>query len=178
MNLRCAWWLGCPVEIRPLEKAPSFLHASIEYKSAFRKLLPGHKVPSQVGVACCAQFGITGETVRRNSKAQYLRMREWLLSTNLTDATSGRILEYSWHSKSCMLLSSRNPDIAQVIFGKKAIHCPEMKKCYCNTFGICDDSLAGDGSTGQWVVPPSMKLPKDWPYKGWYGEPRSWSGPL
>ena len=69
------------------------------YKEAFEKLFPGETVPTVVGVSCCAQFGATRETIQRRPRQDYVGFREWLLSTELDDATSGRVFEYSWHGK-------------------------------------------------------------------------------
>ena len=101
VNLRCTQTLGCPLEIRPFEdyqNKPKHETANA-YKKAFEELFPDIAVPSEVGVACCAQFGVTRDTIRRRPKEDYIRMREWLISTELKDETSGRIFEYSWHSK-------------------------------------------------------------------------------
>ena len=98
VNLRCVWTLGCPAEIphpaRPLSDQPTQRH----YADAFAELFPGRALPDNVGVSCCAQFGVTADMVRRHPKETYERWRRWLWDTPLDDATSGRIMEYSWHS--------------------------------------------------------------------------------
>jgi hypothetical protein len=103
VNIRCAWSLGCPSEIKPLEEEGEHrqaVHAGGDYKKAFEHLFPGVEVPRFVGVSCCAQFAVTKEKVMERKKEDYVRYREWLLETPLDDSISGRILEYSWHSKS------------------------------------------------------------------------------
>ncbi len=112
VNLRCVLLLGCPVEIRPLEDAASEevrrngthedgspLRANEVYEQAFRELLPGVEVPERVGVSCCSQFAVSREAVRRHTREEYVRWREWLVETPLADDLSGRVFEYMWHSE-------------------------------------------------------------------------------
>jgi Protein of unknown function (DUF3431) len=40
--------------------------------------------------------------VQERPKSEYERIRDWLLETELADQISGRVLEYSWHSKPFM----------------------------------------------------------------------------
>lgn len=108
VNIRCAWSLGCPSEIKPLEEEGEHraaIHAGGDYKKAFEILFPGKEVPRYVGVSCCAQFAATKEKIRERKKEEYARYREWLLETDLGDSISGRILEYSWHSMFHLLCS-------------------------------------------------------------------------
>jgi hypothetical protein len=109
VNIRCAWALGCPNEIKPLEEEGEHraaVHAGGSYKHNFELLFPELKVPEKVGVSCCAQFAATKEKIKERKKEDYMRYREWLLKTELDDNISGRILEYSWHSKSGDLIFS------------------------------------------------------------------------
>lgn len=109
-NLRCCWTLGCPTEIRPyVEDAEKPSAAEIGdkdpragwyYKEAFEALFPGEVVPTEIGAPCCAQFAAAGWKIRQRPRRDYERYRQWLLDTELVDHVSGRILEYSWHSKS------------------------------------------------------------------------------
>lgn len=102
VNIRCAWSLGCPAEIKPLAEEGEHreaVHAGGDYKKAFQTLFPEKKVPKEVGVSCCAQFAATKEKIRERRREDYVRYREWLVNTDLDDSISGRVLEYSWHSK-------------------------------------------------------------------------------
>jgi hypothetical protein len=112
VNLRCVLVLGCPVEISPHIDAASeeerangtsssgrALTAKQVYKQAFEELLPGVEVPQQIGVSCCSQFAVSREAIRSRSREDYVRWRDWLLETPLSDDLSGRVLEYMWHSK-------------------------------------------------------------------------------
>lgn len=54
-------------------------------------------MPEVVGVPCCSQFAVSRDQVLRRPKADYERYYNWVLSTELSDDVSGRVLEYSWH---------------------------------------------------------------------------------
>lgn len=112
VNIRCAWSLGCPAEIKPLAEEGEHreaVHAGGDYKKAFQVLFPDKEVPREVGVSCCAQFAATKEKIRERKQSDYVRYREWLINSDLDDSISGRVLEYSWHSKSACTISPREP---------------------------------------------------------------------
>ncbi|KAF2798288.1 hypothetical protein K505DRAFT_233696 [Melanomma pulvis-pyrius CBS 109.77] len=161
VNIRCAWALGCPAEIKPLEEEGEHraaVHAGGQYKAGFEMLFPELEVPKEVGVSCCAQFAVTKEKIRERKKEDYVRYREWLLTTELEDSISGRILEYSWH----------------IIFGKSPVHCPTAEECYCKVFGLCKLECPQMGScAGRYILPPFSSLPEGWPFVGWNSEQRN-----
>ncbi|KAF2710203.1 hypothetical protein K504DRAFT_466619 [Pleomassaria siparia CBS 279.74] len=102
VNIRCAWSLGCPSEIKPFDEEGEnrvAIHAGGNYKAGFEALFPKMAVPKVVGVSCCAQFAVTKEKIRERKKEDYVRYRKWLLETELEDGISGRVFEYSWHSE-------------------------------------------------------------------------------
>ena len=72
------------------------------YSSVFRTLFPNATVPEVVGAHCSSQFAVSRERVQERPKSKYERIRNWLLETELADQISGRVLEYSWHSKPFM----------------------------------------------------------------------------
>lgn len=179
VNLRCVWTLGCPAEIRPLlsptassggntsslsppsdrsnsaydsdPRSAETRATNSAYAAAFTELFPGTPIPSEVGVGCCAQFGVSWARIRHaRSKSDYERYRAWLLATELPDAVSGRVLEYSWH----------------VIFGMEAVHCPEVEGCYCEVFGVCGLECAEGRCEGRYVLPPFATMPEGWPEVG------------
>ncbi|KAJ4305821.1 hypothetical protein N0V90_001353 [Kalmusia sp. IMI 367209] len=165
VNIRCAWALGCPHEIKPLEEEGEHreqVHAGGDYKQAFEVLFPGRGVPTHVGVSCCSQFAATKEKIRERGKSDYVGYKRWLLETDLADSISGRVMEYSWH----------------IIFGKGPIHCPPPNVCYCKVFGLCELECDEQGSCpGQYVLPPYSTLPEGWPYRGWFHEYRERAAP-
>ncbi|KAF2628528.1 hypothetical protein BU25DRAFT_37671 [Macroventuria anomochaeta] len=164
VNIRCAWSLGCPAEIKPLAEEGEHreaVHAGGDYKKAFQVLFPGKEVPKEVGVSCCAQFAATKDKIRETKREEYVRYRKWLVNTDLADSISGRVLEYSWH----------------MVFGKEPVHCPSAKECYCKVFGLCDLTCKGPSSCeSRYILPPFSSLPQGWPFVGWKGEPRKRMG--
>ena len=175
VNLRCVWTLGCPVEIRPLtDTHRSNVHAGEYFKNGFMELFPGVPVPEEVGVSCCAQFGVSRAKVLERPRSDYERFRKWLVETPLEDDLSGRIMEYSWHSMwfPCKPLSSdRKLTFSPVIFGKDPVHCPNAKECYCKVFGLCDLNCPWEGGCDdRYSLPPFSSLPKGWPNIGWKGQ--------
>ncbi|KAK7948001.1 uncharacterized protein PG986_008887 [Apiospora aurea] len=171
VNLRCVWVIGCPEEIRPHLDAEEASRLEAEagggtdageegketpptttkaiYKTAFEELLPGVPVP---------------DVVARRPLEDYVRFRDWLLNTPLTDDLSGRVMEFAWH----------------IIFGKESVHCPSAKDCYCNLWGLCGDDMAcTDGACeARYTLPALANLPDHWPLLGWQGEDRNFTGPL
>lgn len=90
--------------------------------SAWRALM-GEDVPlpDTIAVACCAQFAVSRERVLERPLADYERYLRWVVETELEDEVSGRVMEYLWH----------------VIFGRRAVFCPEISGCYCKVYGRC-----------------------------------------
>ncbi|KAF2126795.1 hypothetical protein P153DRAFT_70073 [Dothidotthia symphoricarpi CBS 119687] len=163
VNIRCVWSLGCPDEIKPLKEEGEHrasIHAGGYYKKAFQELFPDTQVPIRVGVSCCAQFAVTREKIRQKSRETYIRYREWLMNTELGDAISGRVLEYSWH----------------MIFDKEPVHCPSAEDCYCKVFGLCNLKCNTEACEGRYMLPPFASLPQGWPLVGWNDEPRQRAG--
>lgn len=123
VNLRCIHDPGCPAEIQPFRE-PYEEHRSAEHEfSEVWKYMFGKEslVPPRVGVACCSQFAVSRDQVLKRSVNEYKRYREWILQTGLGDDVSGRIMEYLWH----------------IIFGREPVFCPDVRECYCRTFGRC-----------------------------------------
>ena len=105
VSLRCTWALGCPAELHPLSPSKGMDDRSqneAAYSSVFRTLFPNATVPEVVGAHCSSQFAVSRERVQERPKSEYERIRDWLLETELADQISGRVLEYSWHSKPFM----------------------------------------------------------------------------
>lgn len=70
----------------------------MEYPNRFLELFPGAEVPEVVGAPCCSQFAVSREKVHELEQEEYVRLRQWLIESDLESGVSGRILEYSWHS--------------------------------------------------------------------------------
>lgn len=172
VNLRCSWILGCPAEIRPhTDSHREDVHAGEYFKTGFMQLFPDAEVPEEVGTSCCAQFGVTRWKIQQRPRSDYIRFRRWLAETDLPDELSGRIMEYSWHSKSAPEISWLVGADCLVIFGKPPVHCPKAEDCYCKVFGLCDLTCLNQWSCeGRYVLPPYSNLPEGWPFVGWNGQ--------
>ena len=125
-NLRCHHEPGCPDWLhvdRPHDELDT--HRKMEEKtfslSVWYELHPGVSPPHAISQPCCAQFAVSRDRIRANPRSEYIRYRDWLLSTSLEDTYSGRIMEYSW----------------QYLFAGVPELCPEMNECYCDGYGIC-----------------------------------------
>ncbi|KAK5195328.1 hypothetical protein LTR47_010899 [Exophiala xenobiotica] len=122
VNLRCNWAPGCTKlsipnphisnetwhEIFANTSTPYF--DSDPFGPAASSKIPGEQhhdevSSSRIWTSCCAQFAVSREQIHRRPVQDYVNIRQWLLNTELDDASSGRTLEYLWH----------------VIFGKEAI---------------------------------------------------------
>jgi hypothetical protein len=135
--LRCDWYPSCPAEIRPLDHDATVwgpgVHredAEREIEKAWKALFGDIEIPRTIASQCCAQFAVTREAIHRRSKADYERMRTWLLETELIDDISGRVFEKLW---------------AFIMTGE-AIRCPPPQQCACQYFGQCKPR--------DWPVPP------------------------
>jgi hypothetical protein len=103
-SLRCTWMIGCPAELEPArflrERPDDPMHpTAVEYPDQFQILFPDTPVPELVGGGCCSQFAVSREQIHQRPKSDYERYRRWLVDTILDSGTSGRIMEYSWHSR-------------------------------------------------------------------------------
>jgi hypothetical protein len=156
VNMRCAWTLGCPGEVRvtsPTTKRedPNNPDTASHFAQAFRELFPlraaQNDIPTVVGASCCAQFAVSKAKLRETSRSEYERIRDWLRDTPLPDNISGRIMEYSWH----------------IFFGKGDVHCPDAPACYCNVFGLCDlQNCSQSACPGQYTLPKYSTMPPGW----------------
>ena len=106
VNLRCNGNVGCPDEIQPF-RDPREEHRTAEHAiaDAWGELFGNASMPETIATPCCAQFVVSRNQVLKRPLADYQRYLDWLISTPLDDATSGRVFEYLWH----------------VIFGQEAV---------------------------------------------------------
>ncbi|KAF8246496.1 hypothetical protein K440DRAFT_553315 [Wilcoxina mikolae CBS 423.85] len=128
MNLRCHWSPGCPGWIKPLTGIYNEIKGEEFYLGqVFKYLFPGVAIPEVFGATCCAQFVVTRERIRANSLEEYKRWRDWLMTTELPDKYSGRVMEYLWH---------------YIFSDRQSIDCPKEHVCYCDGYGVCFGSEA------------------------------------
>ncbi|KAK6508120.1 hypothetical protein TWF506_010223 [Arthrobotrys conoides] len=153
--LRCSWTLGCPSELKPTNPFAARIddrsHTEEAYAEAFRQLFPNMTIPDVVGAPCGGQFALAKWKILERPLEDYVRYRQWLMDTPLSDAISGRILEYSWH----------------IMFGKSYVNCPSAKECFCNVFGLCDLECKSEGECEKrYILPQYSTLPPGWPDYG------------
>ncbi|KAI4122372.1 MAG: hypothetical protein LQ338_005861 [Usnochroma carphineum] len=103
-NLRCNWNPGCEMphrknkHITPGIWREVFAGASQSVFSLKGKGVREEEyVPKEVGVACCAQFAVSRERVLQRPLSDYEGFRKWVVDTELSDARSGRVMEFLWH---------------------------------------------------------------------------------
>ncbi|KAJ9612158.1 hypothetical protein H2200_003755 [Cladophialophora chaetospira] len=125
-NLRCHHEPGCPDWLhldRPDDQLD--MHRKMEERAfslaVWKELHPNVPPPKAISQPCCAQFAVSRDRIRAIPRAEYLRYRNWILGTDLSDTFSGRVMEYSW----------------QFLFAGVPELCPEMHVCYCDGYGIC-----------------------------------------
>ncbi|KAK4692954.1 hypothetical protein P7C71_g4349, partial [Lecanoromycetidae sp. Uapishka_2] len=93
VNLRCNWNPGCKEAHRVNAHVTPEVWAEIFSGTETEK----GGAPMQVGAACCAQFAVSRDQVRRRPVGDYVRFRDWIVRTEKSDAESGRVLEFLWH---------------------------------------------------------------------------------
>ena len=128
-NLRCIHEPGCRNPAKPFQSPedvePDHIY-ELSLPEAWGNIFEGveemAEIPEEFATACCAQFAVSREQVLKNDLQQYVRLRDWLIETTLSDDMSGRVLEYLWH----------------VIFGRPAVECPQLEKCWCDLYGRCE----------------------------------------
>ncbi|KAL2786018.1 hypothetical protein BJX66DRAFT_43153 [Aspergillus keveii] len=105
-NLRCQETPGCPDEIRPGRNPPRpGKNVESIYPDAWRALFLDNNVPEVIGVPCCSQFAVSREQVLKRPLADYQRYYNWVLTNDLPDDMTSRVMEYTWH----------------IIFGQEAV---------------------------------------------------------
>lgn len=99
----------------PMSPAAHDEFSTVEDKERLEIMTP------RLWTACCAQFAVSREQIYKRPVEDYVKIRQWVIETEKSDAKSGRVMEYLWH----------------VIFGQEAVHCPDVDTCYCKVYGRC-----------------------------------------
>lgn len=109
VNLRCNWNPGCKgpprfnghvteqvwMEIFDGTSTPPLnISSPTEQEFAGQTYL---RKPAEIGAACCAQFAVSRDQIRKRPLDDYLKFRQWIFNTELNDASSGRVMEFLWH---------------------------------------------------------------------------------
>ncbi|KKY17925.1 hypothetical protein UCRPC4_g05297 [Phaeomoniella chlamydospora] len=138
MNARCHHDPGCPDwlhldhvgnEYEKWQKPEEEFFTSRVWRELYGDQEP---LPKALSQPCCAQFAVSRERIRRHPKSKYEGLRQWLVSTDLDDLISGRVLEYNW----------------QYLFTDQSEFCPSMHECYCDGYGIC---FEGEKKLQEWL---------------------------
>ncbi|EIT77125.1 hypothetical protein F9C07_10440 [Aspergillus flavus] len=119
-NLRCQETPGCPEELRPLRNPPRPGQTTeAAYAQAWKELFNNTEVPEVIGAPCCSQFAVSRDQVLKRSFEEYMQYYNWVLTNDLPDDVTSRVMEYSWH----------------IIFGKDPVYCPDSLQCYADVYG-------------------------------------------
>lgn len=109
VNLRCNWNPGCKENHRynrhvteqvwwnifeGTSTPPLNMSSPYEQESLTQQYL---RKPDQIAAACCAQFAVSRDQVQRRPRDDYMKIRQWIIDTELNDASSGRVMEFLWH---------------------------------------------------------------------------------
>jgi hypothetical protein len=130
VNLRCNWNPGCKGTHRrnkhvtgqvwhevfdgtstpPLNSTSSGAAAAMASGAASPSAFIAYdqkflQMPQRVAAACCAQFAVSRDQVLKRPRDDYVKFRQWVIDTDKSDASSGRVMEFLWH----------------VIFGKESV---------------------------------------------------------
>ena len=96
VNLRCKHNPGCVKgHLKNAHVTPE-VYMDV-FKGTSTEVSNESSAPTEVGAACCAQFAVSNRAVHKRPIEDYQEMRNWLLTTELNDAKSGRVFEFLWH---------------------------------------------------------------------------------
>jgi hypothetical protein len=134
VNLRCIQIPGCPTGLllnyhatemqeTPVtaDRMPAALKAM--FPEGFPSPSPDNQTvyyPETIAAPCCAQFAVSREQVLQRPKSDYQRYHNWLMTTDLDNYASGRVMEYLWH----------------IMFGREPYYCPQQGECGCKNYGV------------------------------------------
>ncbi|RAH64952.1 DUF3431 domain-containing protein [Aspergillus aculeatinus CBS 121060] len=126
-NLRCHHRPGCPVAVRPFDPDMASDHNIVYrnftsiYLDLFR--VPVDQIPPEIGGVCCGQFAVSRERIRGRPKEDYMRMRDWAITTELDNFAVGSVFEMLWH----------------IVFLEAPVACPDTQQCYCELYDLCNE---------------------------------------
>jgi len=126
-NLRCHPESGCPKHLDPHNTEFNYwkqeeMHVARAWRELYGAETP---LPDSISAICCSQFALSRDRIRSVPLERWTHYRDWLLTTDLEDSISGRIMEFQWH-----YILTGNP-----------VNCPRMDVCYCQGYGVCFGSL-------------------------------------
>jgi hypothetical protein len=103
VNLRCTNRPGCPSTI--FQANPVTIDWDYQYMINQLPELLGYllgidpsEAPTDIGHQCCAQFAVTRERIQERPQSDYIRILEWIATTDMTDNYGiGWLIEKLWH---------------------------------------------------------------------------------
>ena len=103
VNLRCTNRPGCPSTI--FQSFPASVDFDYQYMINQLPESLGHllgidpsEAPTDIGHQCCAQFAVTRDRIQERSRDDYIRILEWIATTDMTDNYGiGWLMEKLWH---------------------------------------------------------------------------------
>ena len=96
VNLRCNWNPGCREKHRKNEHVTAEIWREL-FSGTSTETNESQEAPAQIGAACCAQFAVSRSRVLERPLSDYEHFRQWIIDTDMTDAKSGRVMEFLWH---------------------------------------------------------------------------------
>ncbi|CAO1596835.1 hypothetical protein XANCAGTX0491_000665 [Xanthoria calcicola] len=97
VNLRCNWNPGCEKAHRKNKHITADVWRDVFKGASKASFSQPEYVPGEVGAACCAQFAVSRNRVLERPLSDYEALRQWVVDSPLSDARSGRVLEFLWH---------------------------------------------------------------------------------
>jgi hypothetical protein len=153
--LRCDWYPSCPAEIRPYDHdavvwGPGVHRedAEREIGKSWKRLFGAVQMPRTIASQCCAQFAVTRAAIQSRHQEDYLKMREWLLRTDVIDDISGRVFEKLWAYIMTGEATRQVPFSTRDVNDQRTdgVRCPPPQQCACQYFGQC--------APKSWPIPP------------------------
>jgi hypothetical protein len=125
VNLRCQWYPGCPSWLNTSSSASPDPQKGEQalIPSLWPQLFPTAPLPLALAHPCCSQFALSRSRILSVPRAEYVRLRAFLLATRTPDNLIGRVFEYVW----------------QYLWTGAAVVCPGQHACYCDLYGACFD---------------------------------------
>ncbi|EEP79332.1 conserved hypothetical protein [Uncinocarpus reesii 1704] len=102
VNLRCNPVPGCPTSVTPFKPTEEDIRSHdvrVDFPDIYMHLfnVSRSQVPARIGAVCCAQFAATRSHIRERPRSDYIRMREWALTTHFDSKVVGWVFEMIWH---------------------------------------------------------------------------------
>jgi hypothetical protein len=135
-NLRCDWEPGCPARLNLSStldlgsgREQDMDHEVETMLQSWNQLHPFDPLPAVLAQPCCSQFVASRKSVRAVPLARWVHFQNWILNTELSDWSAGRVWEYTWQ----YLLAGH----------RTARWCPTEHDCFCYGHNICFGGKAG-----------------------------------